>query len=509
MRRIFIFGDSIAYGRGVNKVDNWASKINDFFDANYSEENIVYNLGIPGEISTDLVTRFEREIKTRIKLKNHDDYNVAIIATGINDSKLKYKKTQVSKIDFMKNIEKIINVAEECVDRIIVVSPTQVQGGKISNFNNKYILEYACVLKSVCDNKRVTFVDVSKILPSSKEYYCEDGIHPNKSGHSFIAEKIINKLKLLDREYINPMPILKNELAIDGSGFDKFNLKRVNSVINNDLFLGNLNKKIIAPDVVLGGPCIRNDINIEGISLNTFYQIFLPIKVASLLKKPCKIYLGLKEEMIISPERSKDYMLLGDMLIGAIKKISLDYNVAVEVIDTSNNDINRIIENCIQESKLYLSKEESENLYIFSSSQDKRKGHTSARILTNKRTIVCHSELFLKKATGYSKFLITEDFEQIKSYLYSVGNDNNVDFLALLPLPNIYSSGMMFKADPTQKIYLSLTPQKYRNIWKKSSPTSKRVYSALLDLMGFKSNYLGSNDKNFVLAMQYISNLFK
>lgn len=514
MRKIFIFGDSIAFGRGVNKVDNWASKINDFFDTNYSEENMVFNLGVPSETSTDLVARFEREIKARIKSKNPEDYSIAIIATGINDSKLKYKKTQVTEVDFTKNIDEIISVAEKYVDKIIVVGPTQIQKGKITNFKNDIILQYSRLLKSICLNKRVAFIDVSETLSPSSEYYCDDGVHPNASGHRYIAEKIINGLTSLNREYINPLPILKNEIAIGESSFNKFNLKSIDSVISNDLFLGNVNKKFTVPDVVLGGPCIRNDINTGGISLNIFYQIFLPIKVASLLKRPCKIYLGLKEEMIVSPEKSKDYILMGNKIVGAIKKIALDYNVAVEVIDTSNNDIDRIIEECIQESKLHLSKEESENLYSFSDSQNKRKEHNPARILINQRIITCHSALFLKKATGYSNFLITEDFEQIKSYLYFADKDNknrdyNLDFLAFLPLPNIFSSMTMFKADPTEKIYLSLTSREYENIWKKTSPTSKRVYSALLDLMGFKINYFSSNDKNFVSAMEYISNLFK
>lgn len=512
MRKIFIFGDSIAFGRGVNKVDNWASKINDFFDTNYSEENIVFNLGIPSETSTDLVARFERELNARIKSKNHEDYSIAIIATGINDSKLKYKENQVTEVDFIKNIDEIISIAEKYVDKIIVVGPTQVQKGKTTNFRNDIILKYNRLLKSTCLNKGIEFIDVSETLSPSSEYYCDDGVHPNKDGHHYIARKVINDLSSLNREYINPFPILKNEMAIDKSSFDKFNLKRIDSTINSDLFLGTVNKKFTVPDVVLGGPCIRNDINTEGISLNTFYQIFLPIKIASLFKKPCRIYLGLKEEMIISPEKSEDYILLGNKLVEVIKKIGLDYNVDVEVIDTANNVTDRVIEECMQENELHLSKEESENLYSFSDKQKKRKEHAPARILVNQRIIACHGALFLKKITGYSNFLITEDFEQIKSYLYFNNKDNkncNLDFLAFIPLPNIFSSMTMFKADPSEKIYFSLGSREYENIWKKTSPTSKRVYSALLDLMGFKINYFSSNDKTFVSAMEYISNLFK
>ena len=252
----------------------------------------------------------------------------------------------------------------------------------------------------------------------------------------------------------------------------------------------------------------------KGISLNTFYQIFLPIKIASIFKKPCRIYLGLKEEMIMSPEKSEDYVFLCSKLARVIKKVALDYNVDVEVVNTADNTTNRVIEECMQESGLHLSRKESENLYCFSDKQNKRKEHTPERILINQRIITCHSALFLQKVTGCSNFLIVEDFEQIKSFLsiHDKENENknhNIDFLAFLPLPNIFSSTTMFKADPTEKIFLSLISQEYEEIWRKTNPTSKRVYSLLLDLMGFKINYLGNNSKSFISAMKYISNKFK
>jgi lysophospholipase L1-like esterase len=513
MRRIFIFGDSIAFGRGVKNNENWASEIHDFFDTNYNEENIVFNLAIPSETSTELNARFEKEMKIRIKSKTVEDYNLVIIAIGINDCKLKLKESQVTKDHFLKNIDEIIDIAEKYADKIVFIGLTKVKGKEIGQFKNTLIREYNDLLEVACLSKKIMFIDIFKKWPAcSDNYYCEDGVHLNKTGHKYIAERIINEFSSLNKEFINPFPVLKNELSLDKSGFETFGLKNLD-LIKNDLFLGQLQQEFSIPDVVLGGPCIRRDINSGGISLNTFYQIFLPIKVASLFRIECKVYLGLQEELILSPKKTEEYLLLADQVIKAIYRIALDYKVDVAIINTSDPKINHSIQKSIQENKLSLSKEESENLYSFSSNQNKVKEHTVERVLVNQRVITCHGSLFLKKVTGHNSFLIVEDLEQIKGYLYLEKSDSKkkettANFLAVLPLPSIFLTSTMLKGPLEEKIYLSLSPQEYRYIWKKSCPVSKRTYSALLELMGYKINRFSSNCENFVSGMEKISGFF-
>jgi lysophospholipase L1-like esterase len=513
MRRIFIFGDSIAFGRGVENNKNWASKIHNFFNTHYNEENLVFNLAIPSETSTDLNARFENEMKIRIKSRNAEDYNVVIIAIGINDCKLKSKSPQVTKDCFLKNINEIIDTAEKYADKIVFVGLTKVRGRKIGQFKNTLIKEYNGLLKFACSGKKIMFIDIyKKWSDSSRNYYCKDGIHISEIGHDYIAKIIIDEFSSLNKEFINPFPAIKNELCLDKLGFEEFDLKNLD-LIKNDLFLGQLKQRFLMPDVVLGGPCIRSDINNKGISLNTFYQIFLPIKVASLLGKPCKVYLGLQEELILSPEKQNEYLLLADKLIKAIKKIAFEYNVNTSVINTSDPKINQNIQKIIKENQIILSKNESENLYSFSKNQNKTKEHTADRILVSQRVITCHSSLFLKKIINHNSFLIVEDFEQIKGYLYAKKKDSEkkesaTNFLATLPLPSIFLKSTMSKAPVEEKIYLSLSSQEYRHIWKKTCPVSKRIYSALFELMGYKMNRFSSNCENFVSGMAKISEFF-
>jgi lysophospholipase L1-like esterase len=514
MRRIFVFGDSVAFGRGVKETDSWASKMGRFFDAVSRGESLIFNLGIPGETSIDLNARFEEEIKARIRSRGEDDYNVAILATGINDAKIKLKKPQVTRKDFVRSINKIIDVAEKYSDKTIFVGPIRIRNGRTGQFKNKFIEEYNGLLKTICFDRKIKFIDIFGTWPvSCVDWYCDDGVHPNKMGHKYIAKRVINELGSLRKEYINPFPVLKNELALKKVDFKKFRIKK-SSITSSDLFLGHVGQSFGMPDVILGGPCIRKDIDKEGISLNTFYQIFLPIKIASLLKRPCRIYLGLKEELILSPEHSDAYTALVAALTKAIHEIATNLKVDVSIIDTSDPGINKIVEETLAESKLNLSEEESEDLYSFSPGQNKTKKHTSSRILTNKRVVTCHSLPFLRKATGYDTFLIVEDFEQIKTYLRAsrMSGEGRLparsDFLAFLPLPNIFLSSTMFKAKPEGKIYLSRTAISYGDIWRKSCPASRRICTALLELMGYKINRFSSNRRNFISGMDSISHFF-
>ncbi len=515
MRRILIFGDSIAFGRGVKKTDSWAYKISRFFDAVSNEESLIFNLGIPSETSAGLGMRIEEEIKVRIRPKNKEDYNLVIIATGINDAKVILGKPRVSKKDFIRNITDAIDVAEKYSDKTVLVGPIKVRSRRTGQFKNKSIKEYNRLLKTICHNRKTKFIDLFGSWPlSSDDYYRDDGIHPSKVGHNYIAKVITNELASLQKEYIDPFPILRNELGLKDPDFEKLGLKESN-IIHNDLFLGHINQNLIAPDVVLGGPCIRRDIDKEGISLNTFYQIFLPIKIASTLKKPCKIYLGLKEELILSPEHTNAYAVLANKLTRGIKKMASSLKADVSIINTADPSINKIIEETMKAARLNLSKEESEDLYRFSLSQNRNKEHIPTRILINKRVITCHSVSFLKKVTGCDTFLIVEDLEQIKTFLRA-GQMNGggislskSDFLTFLPLPNIFLSSTMFKAKPEGRIYLSRSPATYGDVWSRSCPASRRIYTALLELMGQKINRFNSNCENFISGMGRISRFFR
>ncbi|MGM5484950.1 MAG: SGNH/GDSL hydrolase family protein [Nanobdellota archaeon] len=66
MHAVLAFGDSITFGRGVVPSRGWTNSLKEYFESK-DFYNVLYNLGIPGDSSTDLLKRFETEAKARIQ----------------------------------------------------------------------------------------------------------------------------------------------------------------------------------------------------------------------------------------------------------------------------------------------------------------------------------------------------------------------------------------------------------------------------------------------------------
>ena len=87
MAQILIFGNSIIYG-AWDKEGGWVSRLRKFLDEKNLSSGpnfycLVYNLGISGNTTDDLLERFEFEIKQRLK---EDEETIILFAIGINDS---------------------------------------------------------------------------------------------------------------------------------------------------------------------------------------------------------------------------------------------------------------------------------------------------------------------------------------------------------------------------------------------------------------------------------------
>ena len=62
---ILVCGDSISLGRGESPNIGWVGRLKEYFESK-DQYNSCFNLGISGDTSTDILTRFENEIKARI-----------------------------------------------------------------------------------------------------------------------------------------------------------------------------------------------------------------------------------------------------------------------------------------------------------------------------------------------------------------------------------------------------------------------------------------------------------
>lgn len=204
MTNILIFGDSITWGAYDSK-GGWVERLKLFyFDECLKDNNIdmdVYNLGVSGDTSGDLVKRLDSEINTRLG----DEETIIIVDIGINDSQvLNNGKNRFTLEEFKNNLEKLREISLKYSKKIIFVGLTPVDDNKVnpmpwSKEKKSYQLEvvekFNNVLKQFCNERNLIYVDIfNKFLERDYINLLEDGAHPNSKGHELIFNEIKKSL---------------------------------------------------------------------------------------------------------------------------------------------------------------------------------------------------------------------------------------------------------------------------------------------------------------------------
>jgi len=172
------------------------ARLRRFFEAK-SQENFVYNLGIPiDETSDRLVERFESEARVRTTPGFEKD-NIALISIGTNDTQflIGENRTRVPQDRFERNIRKLISLARKFSSKIVFVGMIGVDESKTDpipwvpdrSYRNEYIRKYDDLLEKICNEEKVGYIKLFGKIPKE---LLEDGAHPNSEGHKMIFEKI-------------------------------------------------------------------------------------------------------------------------------------------------------------------------------------------------------------------------------------------------------------------------------------------------------------------------------
>jgi lysophospholipase L1-like esterase len=205
MTIILIFGDSITNGAWDYEEGGWPNRLRKFLDqmAFPSLSSFrVYNLGISGNTTEDVLKRFENECKSRIsEIIKYRNEIVIIFQIGLNDTQLvlKKKKIRISYKKFMKNIIKLIGKAFKFTEKIVFIGLTPVEEQKVNpmpwnttvSYKNDYIKKYNEFLRSVCKENDVYFIEFfDEWIKFNYKILLEDGAHPNPEGHKKMFETI-------------------------------------------------------------------------------------------------------------------------------------------------------------------------------------------------------------------------------------------------------------------------------------------------------------------------------
>lgn len=126
---------------------------------------------------------------------------IIIFAIGINDSQyIKSKNNpQVPLTIFQNNVNTLIDQARKFTPSIIFIGLTQVDETKtmpipwneIAFYDNKNVAQYNDILKKVCHNEKLLFIEMGNLLNPAE---LDDGLHPNSKGHQKMFERVKNFL---------------------------------------------------------------------------------------------------------------------------------------------------------------------------------------------------------------------------------------------------------------------------------------------------------------------------
>ncbi|NMC36266.1 hypothetical protein GYA49_04445 [Candidatus Beckwithbacteria bacterium] len=205
MANIIVFGDSIAHGYW-DLHGGWVARLRKDLDkqntkANCDEQYSLYNLSIPGDNSSNILDRFNHEIKRRV----WGDKLTLIFAFGINDSVYirKQKKHRVGQRQFKENLQKIIKLARKYTLKIYFVGLTPVNQKLVDpmlwspneSYIEKDVEKYEQTLKEFCQENELQFIELMKAFKKQDyEKLLFDGVHPNSKGHELIYEIIYKHL---------------------------------------------------------------------------------------------------------------------------------------------------------------------------------------------------------------------------------------------------------------------------------------------------------------------------
>ena len=204
---ILAFGDSITLGSGVYPNKGWAHRLKDYFESK-DGFNVVYNLGIPGDSSTDLLQRFEAEVKPRINYIHPGDKFIILIAIGTNDCYAfgNPKNLQTSASKFRKNIRKIINISKQFTKNIVLIGIPPVNEDSLPfegvYYSNRDIDKLNNILEDIAKINDLFYCEIYKeFINQDYKALLIDPVHPNEKGYNFMYEKIktfLIKKKLID-----------------------------------------------------------------------------------------------------------------------------------------------------------------------------------------------------------------------------------------------------------------------------------------------------------------------
>lgn len=202
MPHIFVVGDSITWGAWDVAGGGWVNRLRQRIDAYQVDQADfwcpVYNLGISGNKSADLLRRFSAEVKARLA---DNSEAIVLIAIGINDSQVDLTTGQgvVTVEQYLDNLGQIYRQAQSLASIVGFIGLTPVDQSKVDPlpwaperaFRNDRIALFERTCQNFCQSQQIPFLPIfDQWNQLNYQALLSDGLHPNDQGHQLLFQTV-------------------------------------------------------------------------------------------------------------------------------------------------------------------------------------------------------------------------------------------------------------------------------------------------------------------------------
>jgi acyl-CoA thioesterase-1 len=178
--QILILGDSISAGYGLPMGTSWVNLLQDTLKKDQSKYSIV-NSSISGETSAGVKTRLST------LLLQHKPA-IVIVELGANDALRGFPLATT-----YQNLQEIIQMSKNNGAKVLIL------GMKIpTNYGAEYTAQFSKMYVDLGKNTQSALVPFFfEGIATKREYFQEDGIHPNQNAQAILLKNVLPTLKKL------------------------------------------------------------------------------------------------------------------------------------------------------------------------------------------------------------------------------------------------------------------------------------------------------------------------
>ncbi len=200
MTDILCFGDSITKGKN-DPQGGWPQRVNNFLSNIYINDrrmprHNVYNLGIDGDTSKELLARIDGELQARSAFGKP----ITLISIGANDSSQRSDEIVVTGEEYAANLREIITIAEKGSRSVAILGMLPCQDDKLNPvswsdepivYSAKNLRAYDRLAHRIAEEQEIMFFEMFNVFGGlDLDTFLADGLHPNSAGQQYIADRV-------------------------------------------------------------------------------------------------------------------------------------------------------------------------------------------------------------------------------------------------------------------------------------------------------------------------------